>query len=349
MDSVTQFLLGASVSAAILGPRHGMKTALIGGLIATLPDLDTFMPHENVMEAVTRHRGFSHSLIVQTAISPVLALGLKKLLPREGFDYRQLLLTVWLVLITHSLLDALTTYGTQIFWPLEVGPPAAFPSVFIIDPVYTLTLLAGVLGFLFIVRRNPFRARKVMVVFLMTATAYLGIGMAGHMIIKNRAMADPLLAGKRVHVQPTPFNILYWQVLAVDDTHYYSGATSLLRGCGLIDVTSHPRNAGLRFHARGGMLAGDDSIELPASARRYEWFTDGFYSYRETGDGLQISDLRIGYAPVFPFSFKIAEKRANGYMPIEPQRVPGRRERMAQLSKLYKLAQIVPKGCWSRS
>lgn len=349
MDSVTQFLLGAGVSAALLGPRHGMKAALIGGLVATLPDLDTFVPQENVMEAVTRHRGFSHSLIVQTLLSPAIAWGIKKLLPRENFDYRWLLLTVWLVLITHSLLDSLTTYGTQIFWPLEAGPPAAFPSVFIIDPVYTLTLLAGVVGFLFVVRRNPFRARKVMVIFLAAATAYLGMGMAGHMVIKNRAMADPLLAGKRVHVQPTPFNILYWQVLAVDDTHYYAGATSLLRGCRLIDLTSHPRNAGLAFRQKGGLMPGDDKVELPAHVRRYEWFTDGFYSYRETGDGLEISDLRIGYAPVFPFSFKVAEKRAEGFFPIEPRRVPGRRERMAQLTKIFELAQIVPKGCWSRS
>src|SRR5690606_11196498 len=138
MDSVTQFLLGASISGALLGPRIGAKSLLIGGLVATLPDLDAFIPYDDPIDRMTHHRGFSHSLIVQTMVTPVITLAVAKIVPAARAHLKTLLATIWLVLVTHSLLDALTTYGTQLFWPLQVGPPVAFPAIFIIDPIYSL-------------------------------------------------------------------------------------------------------------------------------------------------------------------------------------------------------------------
>ncbi|GJM03347.1 MAG: hydrolase [Rhodomicrobium sp.] len=341
MDSVTQFLLGASVSAALLGPRHGIKAALIGGVVATLPDLDTFIRHENVIENVTRHRGFSHSLLVQTAAAPLIAGAIKVIFRKQQFDFPRLLLTVWLALITHSLLDSLTTYGTQIFWPLEAGPPAALPSVFIIDPVYTLTLLLGIVCYFIFVRRRPQRASLWVRSCLALGTAYLAAGLLGHNVVLNRAMADPALAGKKIHVQPTPFNIVYWQVLAVDERHYYTAATSLLRGCPHLDVKRYERISSpsvLRFSGVGEALS--------PSVKRYEWFTDGFYTYKEVEGGLAISDLRIGFAPVFPFSFKIAALGADGLKMIKPERErSGRSARLEQVSKIFEAAKTVPQKC----
>ena len=72
MDSVTQFALGACVGAATLGPRIGMrKAALIGGLMGTVPDLDTFIPSADPVQSFTAHRGASHSLIIQALATPL--------------------------------------------------------------------------------------------------------------------------------------------------------------------------------------------------------------------------------------------------------------------------------------
>lgn len=143
MDSVTQFLLGASLSGAILGPKIGARALLLGGLVATLPDLDV-IPAENAIDTMTYHRGFSHSVIVQTAVAPMIAFAAVKFVKPLAQHWKLTLFTVWLCLVTHSLLDSLTTYGTQIFWPLNAGPPVAYPSIFVIDPVYTLMLLVAV-------------------------------------------------------------------------------------------------------------------------------------------------------------------------------------------------------------
>ena len=72
MDSVTQFALGATVGAAVLGKRLGVRRAAIaGGLLGTLPDLDVYIPVDDPVESFVGHRGATHSLIVHALITPL--------------------------------------------------------------------------------------------------------------------------------------------------------------------------------------------------------------------------------------------------------------------------------------
>lgn len=322
MDSVTQFLLGASVAGAAMGNRLGARALLIGGVIGTLPDLDAFIPMGNAIDTMTYHRGFSHSLLVQTAVAPLAAYAATRFVRDARAHWRLMLLTSWLCLVTHSVLDALTTYGTQIMWPLQIGPPVAFPSVFIIDPVFSIILLAGVIT-LWAMRRRVASGVRANRILLLVGVVYLGVGISGHMIVRARAHAHPDFQGKAVHVQPAPFNIVFWQVLGVDETNYVTGLTSLLGSCAISQVSSHAR------------LTRPPAAFVPSpSVRRLEWFTDGFYTYGDSGGGLAITDLRIGFQPSFVFSFSFARKEADGFVAIEPARVaPGgpRRELVARL------------------
>jgi len=307
MDSATQFLLGASLAGATLGGRLGARAVLIGGVVATLPDLDSFIPVENAIDNMTYHRGWSHSVIVHTAVAPVLAAGITALLRDGRAHWKAILLTVWLCLITHPMLDSLTTYGTQILWPLDIGPPVAFPAVFIIDPLYTSMLLAGVLIAVFM-REKRLRGLRINRVLLLLSTIYLGVGVTGNFAVQARAAEHPAFAGKDVLVQPTPFNILFWQVLAVDDASYVTGLTPIA-GCPIAEVESHRRQA-----EPPPVVADDPSV------RRLEWFTDGFYTYQDKGELLAITDLRMGHHPGFVFSFDIARQNGDGYDEIEPAR-----------------------------
>ncbi|MEP1933318.1 MAG: metal-dependent hydrolase, partial [Roseibium sp.] len=68
MDSLTQFTLGAAVSALclgkVLGPR---RAAILGGVLGTIPDLDVFLPFDDPVDAFVLHRGWTHSLFVHIA------------------------------------------------------------------------------------------------------------------------------------------------------------------------------------------------------------------------------------------------------------------------------------------
>ena len=143
MDSLTQFTLGAAVGQAVLGRKLGWRAALTGGLVATIPDLDVMVPFDDPVADFTYHRGASHSLLVLTVVSPLVAWFFYWCSKPENRDFKRWWLLCWLALFTHPLIDAATIYGTQLFWPITEYPVGA-GSTFIIDPGYTLPLLLGV-------------------------------------------------------------------------------------------------------------------------------------------------------------------------------------------------------------
>ena len=145
MDTITQALLGGAVSYAVAGKTSRRKAMLWGAAIAVVPDLDVFIPYDNDLDSMTFHRSWTHSWLVHTAAAPLIAALLYRV--DKTFRFTTWWLMIWLVLVTHAGLDALTVYGTQLFWPL-MPPPVSGGSVFIIDPTYTIPLLAGFIAIL---------------------------------------------------------------------------------------------------------------------------------------------------------------------------------------------------------
>ena len=73
MDSITQFTLGAAVSAVCLGKTLGpRKAAMLGGVLGTLPDLDVFLPFDDPVDSFVFHRGWTHSVFVHSLAAPVI-------------------------------------------------------------------------------------------------------------------------------------------------------------------------------------------------------------------------------------------------------------------------------------
>ena len=69
MDSITQATLGAAIGQALLGKKIGGKAAVLGAIVATIPDLDVvLLPLYDSLERISIHRGFSHSILFQSLI-----------------------------------------------------------------------------------------------------------------------------------------------------------------------------------------------------------------------------------------------------------------------------------------
>ena len=170
MDSVSQFALGAAVGIAVMGRRTAVwKAALWGGVCGTLPDLDAFIDHGDPVSNMTLHRGNSHALFWLTLASPLIAAGIARL-QRQFDEFRHWWLLVWLAMFTHPLLDLMTVYGTQLARPFS-DYPYAIGSIFIIDPLYTVPLLVGVIAAL---KVRSARGRRWNGIGLALSTAYLG-------------------------------------------------------------------------------------------------------------------------------------------------------------------------------
>ncbi|MFO0447305.1 MAG: metal-dependent hydrolase, partial [Pseudomonadota bacterium] len=140
MDSLTQAVLGAAVGAAVLGRRAGRKAPLWGAVLGTLPDLDVLVPFGSPVADFTYHRGHSHALFWLTLAAPAFAWLITRLHRDQRAEFRGWWLLCCTCLVTHTLLDALTIYGTQLGLPFT-DHPFGTGSVFVIDPAYTLPLL----------------------------------------------------------------------------------------------------------------------------------------------------------------------------------------------------------------
>jgi len=143
MDSVTQAVLGAAIGEVVLGKKIGKKGAILGAVVATVPDLDViFYLFYDKMEMLSIHRGYSHSLLINFVLAILVAFVLTKFRLFNGIRFIRLLLFTSLCLTTHILLDSFTAYGTQLFLPFS-NMRFGFDSMNVVDPLYTIPLIIG--------------------------------------------------------------------------------------------------------------------------------------------------------------------------------------------------------------
>ncbi len=311
MDSLTQAVFGAAIGGAV-APQGARRRGLVAGaMLGTLPDLDVFIDFGGAVENFTYHRGFSHSLLVLVPLSVLLWLMLRRWwAPVREAPYRWLVL-ICLVLVTHTLLDAHTAYGTQLFWPLEPHP-TMWATLFIIDPLYTLPLLIGVL--IAAVRPMASLSTTALRSALAISVLYIAWSWTAHGIVKSNAesvLADMNLDSAPVFLTPTPFNTLLWRVVVMTDDGYLEGFDSLVVDEGPMQFREYPSNR----------RALDDASNLWAVSR-LRWFSRDFISASVVNDRLVLADLRMGQEPSYVFTHVVATGGNPHWMAIPAEQLP---------------------------
>lgn len=311
MDTLTQAALGAAVGGTVLGKRLGRKAVVIGALLGTLPDLDVVLDYGDAVSNMTEHRGFSHSLWVLTLLGTLLALLAARFAPARDISLGRWWWFFILALVTHPLLDALTTYGTQLFWP-SATPPVAWPIVFIIDPLYSLPLLVGI-G----VALVGHRMQRACAWGLAISCLYLLLATGAKQWVEYRLA--PVLAEHGLQqaprlVQPTPFNILLWRVTIIAQDEHYESLISVFDG------DHQPYLA--RFH-RGTHL---EPLALETRhGQRLDWFSGPFLRYDteliNEQTILLATDIRLGFPGFYPFSFTLARRDERRWQALEAPRL----------------------------
>lgn len=282
---------------------------LFGAGLGTLPDLDVFIDFGGAVENFTYHRGFSHSLFVLAPFSALLWLLLRQWWAPVREAPLRWLAAISLALLTHPILDAHTAYGTQLFWPLPV-PPTAWATLFIIDPLYTLPLLVGVLVAAF--RRKM--GGTALRVGLILSTLYVGWSWVAQAAVSRNvddALASMQLHDAPVFLTPTPLNTLLWRVVVMTDEGYLEGVDSLV-----VDEST------MRFTAYSSAVdAMEDAGEIWA-VKRLRWFAQDFVKAHIDNDKLVISDLRMGHEPNYVFSHVVATRGNPHWKEIPAELLP---------------------------
>ena len=289
MDSLTQIVLGAAVAEAVLGKKVGNKAMLYGAIAGTIPDLDVLASHfTDTVSALAIHRGFTHSIVFSVLFAPIFGWLVSRYETYKDFKGWSWLF-FW-TLVTHPILDAHTTWGTQLFWPLDIR--LAFKTIFVVDPLYTLPFLVFLILTMF-QKRTSKKRRLYNNLGLIISTMYLGLTF----ILKDLAQSqfeDDLLnqniAYEQIDTRPSPLNTILWNA-NIETKHSYLLADYSFFDTKDISFKTYPKN-----HDLLGNLIENEKV------KRMIHISEGWFTINKIDDNLYYNDLRFGLLNLEPNS-----------------------------------------------
>lgn len=299
MDSLTQIVLGAAVGEAVLGRKIGNKAIFLGALGGTIPDFDVAAGFfTDTVSALEFHRGITHSLIF------AVGAGLLFAWLCEIWDKRASVKQWWwfwfLCFFTHPLLDAHTTWGTQLFWPLEWR--VAYKNIFVIDPLYTVPFMIFLIMAMLQRKESPKR-RKYNNLGLIVSSVYMALTLilkgVSYQVFKT-ALEEQNIEYIGLQNKPSPFNTIMWVANVETEDAFLIGNYSFF-DTQPIQFYSHPKN-----HEALGDLVKEEKIQ------RLIKVVENWYTITKRDDQLLFNDLRFGLMTVDPVPAE--EKYAFSYI-----------------------------------
>ena len=281
MDSLTQIILGAAVGEAVLGKKIGNKAMLYGAIAGTIPDLDIFSSYfTDTVSALEIHRGFTHSIL----FSIIFALLCGWLVSRYE-TYKNFKGWSWLFFwgfITHSILDAHTSWGTQLFWPYDLR--IAFKTIFVIDPLYTVPFLVCLILAMFH-KRNTEKRRFYNTLGLIISSSYLMLTFFIKWVAFTKfehALENQNIAYKQIDIRPSPLNTILWSANVETEDSY------LLANYSFFDTKPISFEVYKKNHA---LL---EDLILNEKVKRMIKISEEWYTIIKKDNQLLYNDLRFG-------------------------------------------------------
>jgi len=312
MDSLTQAALGAAIGEAVLGKRIGKYGAIAGAIIGTIPDLDVLlMPFFDPLQRISVHRGYSHSILFCVLGAFLFAYMLSRIKWTKVVAYRKLGIFSFLTLFTHVLLDAFTSYGTQLFLPFN-NWRVSFDSISIIDPVYSIPLITGVLISNIKYRKGAKKRGLPNNIGLIISSLYLIFTLANKQHVQNvfyAQLEEKNILTFRLLTVPVAVGSTAWYGVAKDKTHLHIGKYSLLK------------DNVIAFHS---FAINDHLLEgiEPELVNKLKWFAQGYYTVAEKEGKTRVYNMQCdmqgirifgGYKAPTAFYYEIMPMSDGGY------------------------------------
>lgn len=305
MDSLTQVVLGAAVGEAVLGKKVGNRAMLWGAIAGTIPDLDTIARFlTDTITATEMHRGFSHSIVFSILAAPILGWLVHQIKKRDDVGWQGWAKLFFWGLFTHPLLDAFTTWGTQLFWPFDLR--LAFNNISVIDPLYTLPFLVCLIIAAF-KKRGTLSRKRINNLGIYLSTGYLILTLVvkwvAHTKVTN-ALEQQQVAYSEISTRPGFGNAILWNANVDAGDAYLIGDYSFFDSKP-ITFTSYPKK-----REASKELTSRDEVQ------RLIKISEGWYILEKEDNQWIYNDLRFGLITIDPahpkFIFRYTLKDKEG-------------------------------------
>lgn len=177
MDTVTHGIVGALIGKGYFSERHGRVATFAATLGAVFPDVDVVreLASPDPLSLIKYHRGITHSFVAMPFFAAALAWLTRWIARRRGIEAPSqgvLTLTYGAAIISHIVLDGMTSFGTRIWAPIS-QQRVAWDLLFIIDTTFTaLVLLPQVAAWIYCDRdKSRVRAIHMWAVFSLAVLA----------------------------------------------------------------------------------------------------------------------------------------------------------------------------------
>jgi inner membrane protein len=335
MDTITHALFGG-LSAKIISPHQtktgdscrNKDTLIITAVAAAFPDIDYLSFWINPLIFISEwHRSITHSLFMAPIWGIFLTGIILVVVPRLR-DSAKLVLCYSIVgIVSHILLDILTVYGTEIFYPFS-DRLISLATTFVIDPYLTFIIVITLLISL------NMHSRSVAITGIALVLVYVIFQWQlkqDAIQIATNSGASQTVTNSDIVALPQPLSPLHWRVIVRSKNEY---STALLDISGISEKleTEHKGNHWLGvisayksptdLHWEHYSLYGADVDQYPLANE--VWWHDDFGLFRqfavfpilyrvdEMGQGTCVwfTDLRFHISTMLP-SFRYGMCRNN--------------------------------------
>lgn len=289
MDPLTQGIVGSTVSQSFSKKQHLIIAGIIGFLAGLAPDIDIFFRSSiDPLLFLEYHRQFTHSLLFIPIGSLLCAFVFYYTFSKRlNFSFKYTYIFSFLGYATHGIIDAFTTYGTQLYWPFS-SERLAFNTISVIDPLFTLPVI--ILSVITLVNKN----KKFLYIAIIWMIIYQSIAL----FQKNRAESiinDYALAQGHnitsIEAKPSFANILVWKVIYSDNTNYYVNAVRM--------TTFHTIFKGesiKKIDIQKDFPWLDPDSQQAKDIERFKWFSNGYLAIDRFNNNI-IYDIRFSAIP----------------------------------------------------
>jgi len=221
VDPLSQAMIGSGLAASAAKRDTVRKAVVCGALGGMAPDIDIIIRSAaDPLMAVEYHRHFTHSIFFIPFGGLLVAALIWLILYRRQGSFWTIYLFATLGFATHGFLDACTSYGTRLLWPVS-NLRVSWNVISIVDPIYTFPLLGFVIAG--VIKKS---VRLIQVGFALSLL-YLGYGYMKHEQVDGivRELAQSRGHGvERILLNPTIANNRLWRTVYQHEGRYYVDA-----------------------------------------------------------------------------------------------------------------------------
>ena len=286
MDPLSQGTVGAAFAQSVANKNNILKIGLIGFLAGLIPDLDVLIKSStDPILSLEYHRQFTHSLFFIPLGSLIFAFLIFPLV-RSTLNLKTVYFASLLGYGTHGLLDACTSYGTQLFWPF-CNQRVSWNNISIVDPLFTIPILIFV-GIAIKTKKRIFSFFGIgWIIF------YLSIGFVQH----ERALSAAIeLATMRGHnaehltLKPSFGNLILWKsIYKHNETFYVDAIRTAQSSTWCLGETIRV------FEYKYHLPDLDKESQQKKDIERFRWFSQDYLGYDKEKN--IVTDVRYSMIP----------------------------------------------------